>query len=65
MNTHLLTQVSYVACDKVLEIRGLTIEISVNNAEQLTEILNNPRVFLVNANQAAYKKYQRMCTENK
>jgi hypothetical protein len=61
VNTHLLTRVSYVACNKTLEIRNLTIEVSANNSAQLTEILNNPRIFFANANSAAYRKYQRMC----
>ena len=61
VNTHLLTRVSYVACNKTLEIRNLTIEVSANNNAQLTEILNNPRIFFANANSAAYRKYQRMC----
>ena len=64
VETHLMTRISYVACDKTLEIRGLTIEVSVNNQAQLTEILNNPRIFLTNANQAAFKKYQRMCDDS-
>ena len=61
VETHLLTEISYVACDKTLEIRNLTIEISSNNDSQLMEILNNPRMFFANANPAAYRKYQRMC----
>ena len=32
---------------------------------KLIEILNNPRVFFAQANPAAYKKYQRMCNEDK
>jgi hypothetical protein len=56
-----MTRVSYVACDKVLEIRNLTINVSRENESQLTEILNNPRLFLTQANSAAYKKYQRLC----
>jgi hypothetical protein len=63
--THLMTRISYVACDKTLEIRWLTIEVSAGNEPQLTEILNNPRIFLTNANQAAFKKYQKMCDEVK
>ena len=61
VNTHLLTRISYVACNKTLEIRNLTIEVSANNSAQITEILNNPRIFFANANTAAYRKYQRMC----
>ena len=64
MDTHILTKISYVACDKTLEIRNLTIELSVNNSSQLTELLNNPRMFFANANSAAYRKYQRMCEQN-
>ena len=61
VETHLMTRISYVACDKVLEIRNLTMDISSENESQLTAILNNPRVFLTQANQAAYKKYQTLC----
>ena len=61
VETHKLTKISYVACDKTLEIRNLTIEVSASNSSQLTEILNNPRMFFANANSAAYRKYQRMC----
>ena len=61
VKTHLLTRISYVACNKTLEIRNLTIEVSSNNEDQLIEILNNPRIFFANANPAAYRKYQRMC----
>ena len=63
-NTHLLTKISYVACEKTLEIRNLTIELSVDNADQLAEIINNPRMFLINANSAAYRKYQVMCNQD-
>ena len=56
-----MSKISYVACDKTLEIKDLTIEVSSNNATQLTEILNNPRIFFTKANQTAYKKYQKMC----
>lgn len=65
IETHLLTKISYVACDKTLEIRNLTIEVSTDNESKLIEILNNPRVFFAQANPAAYKKYQRMCDEDK
>ena len=61
INTQILSKISYVACDKTLEIKDLTIEVSSNNATQLTEILNNPRIFFTKANQTAYKKYQKMC----
>ena len=37
------------------------MDISSENESQLTAILNNPRVFLTQANQAAYKKYQTLC----
>ncbi len=63
VETHLLTRISYVACDKVLEIRQLSLEISADNEQQLTEILNNPKVFFNQANQAAYRKYLKMCDE--
>ena len=61
----MLTRISYVACDKTLEIRNLSIEISVNNEAHLTEILNNPRMFLTKANPTAFKKYQKMCEEDR
>lgn len=61
VNTHLLTKISFVNCDKTLEIRNLSIEVSVENEKQLTEILNNPKVFFARANPSAYKKYQKMC----
>lgn len=63
VETHLLTRISYVACDKILEIKKLSIEISADNEQQLTEILNNPKVFFNQANQAAYRKYLKMCEE--
>ena len=65
VDTHLLTRISYIQCGKTLEIRNLTIEVSANNEAELTELLNNPRIFLTKANQAAFKKYQRMCDEDK
>ena len=61
MDTHLLTKISYLRCDKTLEIRNLTIAVTSDNESQLTEILNNPRMFFASANAAAYRKYQRMC----
>ena len=61
IDTQILSKISYVACDKTLEIKGLTIEVSSKNTAQLTEILNNPRVFFTKANQAVYKRYQNMC----
>lgn len=63
VNTKMLTKISYVNCDKILEIRNLTIEVSWDNESQLIEILNNPKVFLTQTNPAAYKKYQQMCEE--
>ena len=61
VDSHLLTNISYVNCDKTLEIRWLEIPITTENEPQLTEILNNPKVFLAQSNPAAYKKYQKMC----
>lgn len=63
INTHLLTKISYVACEKTLEIKNLTIELSTENEPKLAEILNNPKVFFVQTNPAAYKKYQKMCDD--
>ena len=65
MNTHILTNVSYVACDKTLEIRSLQIPITTENEPQLIEISNNPQAFFTKVNSAAYKKYQKMCDEDK
>lgn len=63
VDTHLLTKVSYVDCDKVLEIRWLKISVTKDNESQLIEILNNPKMFLAQANPAAYRKYQKMCDD--
>ena len=63
VDTHLLTRISYYVCEKTLEIRNLTIEVSADNEAELTEILNNPRIFFTRANQAAFKKYQKMSEE--
>lgn len=63
INTHMLTKVSYVDCDKTLEIRGLTIAVTTENEIQLIEILNNPKAFFTQSNPSAYKKYQKMCEE--
>jgi len=65
VDTHLLTKISYVNCGKTLEIRWLSIPITTDNESKLVEILNNPRVFLTQSNPAAYKKYQRMCDDEK
>jgi hypothetical protein len=65
VDSHLLTRISYFKCDKTLEIRNLTIEVSADNEAQLTEILNNPRIFFTKANPAAFKKYQTMCEGSK
>ena len=61
INTRMLTKISYIACNKTLEIRNLNIEISANNEAQLIEILNNPRIFLTRTNESAYRKYLTMC----
>lgn len=61
LDTHLLTRISYYECEKTLEIRNLTIEVSADNEGVLTEILNNPRIFLTRANPSAFQKYQKMC----
>ena len=63
LNTEMLTRISYINCDKTLEIRNLSLEVSWDNEDQLIEILNNPKVFLTQSNPAAYKKYQQMCEE--
>ena len=65
IDSHILTRISYMDCDKILEIRGLTIAVTTENESQLAEIMNNPRVFFAMTNQAAYKKYQKMCEDPK
>lgn len=65
VDTHLLTRISYYECEKTLEIRNLTIEVSADNEWELMEILNNPRIFLTRANSLAFQKYQKMCDEPK
>lgn len=60
---HLLTKIYYVVWEKTLEIKNLTIELSTENQLQLRAILNNPEVFLYQANVAAYKKYKKMVEE--
>ena len=61
---HQLTKIYYTSCEKKLEVRQLTIEISAENEPQLIEILNNPKVFFARVNPAAYKKYQKTCQWN-
>lgn len=61
MTTHLLTKISYANCEKPLEIRQLSLEITSENESQLIEILNNPRVFFASVNPSIYKKYQKVC----
>ena len=61
LSNRLLTQISYVACWNILEIDGFEIRLSKDNDSQLNQMINNPKVFLLNVNEEAYKKYQRMC----
>ena len=61
INTHMLTRISYVDCDKTLEIKWLKIAVTTENETQLISILNNPKAFFTQSNPAAYKKYQKMC----
>ena len=65
LDSHQLSAISYKACDKTLEIEWLTINLSSNNSDQLNELLNNPRVFFVRANQWAYMDYLKMCESEK
>ena len=61
IDTHMLTNISYIACDKILEIEDFTIQLSADNSSTITELLNNPRIFLVRENRQAYEKYLKMC----
>ena len=61
IETHLLSKIMYTDCSENVEIRNLTISITTENDSQLIEILNNPRIFLTQANPSAYKKYQKVC----
>ena len=63
VKTRTLNKVSYVNCNKVLEIKGFSIPITKENEEQMAEISNNPQTFFVKLNAAAYKKYQKLCKE--
>ena len=64
LNTHALTKIYFANCEKPLEIRQLTIEITAENEPQLIEILNNPKVFFARENPTVYKKYQKVCWWN-
>ena len=61
INTHILAKIAYTNCQKPLEIKQLSLEITSENEAQLIEILNNPRVFFANVNPSVYKKYQKVC----
>lgn len=61
---HILTKISYVVCEKTLEIRNLTIEVSADN-EFIKQLINNPKTFLAQSNPSAFKKYQKMSDECK
>ena len=61
INTYQLTNISYINCDKSMEISWLVIELSSNNMDNLTELLNNPRVYLMRANPDIYRNYLKMC----
>ncbi len=61
-NTHLLTKISYADCEKPLEIRKLSLEITLENEAQLIEILNNPKVYFASINPSIYKVYQKECS---
>ncbi len=61
VDTHILSKIYFTNCEKNLEVRQLTLEITSENETQLIEILNNPRVFFARFNPAIYKKYQKVC----
>jgi hypothetical protein len=61
VETHLLSKIYFTNCEKNLEVRQLTLEITSENETQLIEMLNNPRVFFARYNPAIYKKYQKVC----
>lgn len=64
IDTHTLTKIYFANCEKPLEIKQLSIEITSENEAQLIEILNNPKVFFARTNPTVYKKYQKVCWWN-
>jgi hypothetical protein len=44
-------------------IRGLTLTLNAENRWPLTELINNPALYLRLFNQAAFDKYNRMLPE--
>lgn len=65
VDTHLLSKIYFTNCEKNLEVKQLTLEITSENENQLIEMLNNPRVFFARYNPSIYKKYQKVCWTKK
>lgn len=59
VETHELSDVSYVICNwnDTLLIKDLKIQLTTENKNQLSSIINNPVAFLKQANEKAYKKF--------
>jgi hypothetical protein len=62
--TQVLSKIVYRNCERPLEIRNLSLEITSENESQLIEILNNPRVFFANVNPLIYDRYKKSCGWN-
>lgn len=63
-NTQVLNKIAYRSCERPLEIKNLSLEITSENESQLIEILNNPRVFFANVNPLIYDRYKKLCWWN-
>ena len=62
--TQVLSKIVYRNCERPLEIKNLSLEITSENESQLIEILNNPRVFFANVNPLIYDRYKKLCGWN-
>lgn len=59
--THIISDISFIIDkESTLLIRGLTLPLNEENRGNLTELVNNPRLYLRLFNQAAFDKYERM-----